>query len=68
MAELLKKELNVETKLVAGDRGEFTVWVADRVVAKKGWLGFPADEKVLAAVREALTTENAAGQDAPSSD
>ena len=56
MAELLKRELNVETELVAGDRGEFTVWVAGRVVAKKGWLGFPEDEKVLEAVREALAT------------
>ena len=54
MAELLKKELDVETNLIAGDRGEFTVWVGEKVVAKKGWLGFPADEKVLAAVREAL--------------
>ena len=54
MAELLKKELGVETKLIEGDRGEFTVWVGDEVVAKKGWTGFPADEKVLAAVKEAL--------------
>lgn len=57
MAELLKRELAVETELVAGDRGEFTVWVAGRVVAKKGMFGFPEDEKVLAAVRDALRTE-----------
>ena len=57
MAELLKKELNVETELVEGGRGEFTVWVGDEVVAKKGWFGFPEDEKVLAAVREAMTGE-----------
>jgi len=57
VAALLKKELAVETKLVPGDRGEFTVWVGDKVVSKKGWLGFPDDEKVLAAVREALTSE-----------
>ncbi len=55
MAELLRKELEVETKLVEGERGEFTVWVNDQLVIKKGWLGFPTDEKVLAAVREALT-------------
>ena len=55
MADLLKKELGVETKLVAGDRGEFTVWVGEEVVAKKNWLGFPDDEKVLTAVRQALT-------------
>ena len=54
MAELLKSQLGVETELIEGDRGEFTVWVAEKVVAKKGWLGFPDDEKVLAAVREAL--------------
>ena len=57
MVELLKRELNVETKLVEGDRGEFTVWVDGAVVAKKGWFGFPEDEKVLAAVREALASE-----------
>lgn len=57
MAELLKKELGVETKLIEGDRGEFTVWVGDSVVAKKNWLGFPDDEKVLAAVRETLSAE-----------
>jgi hypothetical protein len=51
VAELLKRELDVETKLVEGDRGEFTVWVGDEVVAKKGWLGFPDDKKVLEAVR-----------------
>lgn len=56
MAELLKEELAVETKLIAGDRGEFTVWVGENVVAKKGWLGFPDDEKVLAAVRSAIQT------------
>jgi hypothetical protein len=54
VADLLKKELNVETELVAGERGEFTVWVGDEVVSRKNWLGFPADEKVLEAVRRAL--------------
>ena len=55
MAELLKRELGVEPEVTAGDRGEFTVWVGDRVVAKKGWVRFPPDQKVLAAVREALS-------------
>ncbi len=57
MADLLKSELGVETDLVAGDRGEFTVWVGETLVAKKGWLGFPADEKILASVREALANK-----------
>jgi hypothetical protein len=56
VADLLKKELDVETQLIAGDRGEFTVWVGDDVVARKGWLGFPDDQKVLAAVRNAIST------------
>ena len=62
MAELLERELKVSTRLVEGDRGEFTVWVGERVVSKKTWLGFPADEKVLEAVREALATDQASGQ------
>jgi hypothetical protein len=57
VADLLKTELNVETELVAGDRGEFTVWVGDRVVAAKNWLGFPADDKVLEAVKKTLKDE-----------
>lgn len=57
MADLLKKELGIETKLIEGGRGEFTVWVGDEVVAKKNWLGFPADEKVVTAVREALAVK-----------
>ena len=55
MAELIKRELGVEPEVVEGDRGEFTVWVGDRMVAKKGWVRFPADEKVLSSVRQALT-------------
>ncbi len=62
MAELLERELKVSARLVEGDRGEFTVWVGDRVVSKKNWLGFPADEKVLEAVREALTRDEPPGQ------
>lgn len=54
MAELIRRELGVEPQLVEGDRGEFTVWVGDRVVAKKGWLRFPADPRVLSEVRRAL--------------
>ena len=54
MAELIKRELGVEPELVEGDRGEFTVWVDDRLVAKKGWVRFPPDRRVLAGVRQAL--------------
>jgi len=51
---LLKKELGVDVETVGGKTGEFTVWVGDRLVAQKGWVRFPSDQKVLASVREAL--------------
>lgn len=55
MADLLKQQLGVkEVALVPGGRGEFTVWVEETVVAQKNWLGFPDEQKVLAAVRRAL--------------
>jgi hypothetical protein len=56
VAALIERELGVETEMVEGDRGEFTVWVGERQVARKGWIRFPSDAKVLAAVREALAT------------
>ncbi len=57
MADLLERELKISAQLVEGDRGEFTVWVGDHVVSKKNWLGFPADENVLEAVRSALAAQ-----------
>ena len=48
---MLKRELRIAVDLVAGERGEFTVWVDDQVVSKKGWRGFPNDEDVLGKVR-----------------
>ena len=54
MAELIKRELGIDPELVEGDGGEFTVWVGDRVVAKKGWIRFPSAERVLSAVQQAL--------------
>ena len=56
MVAKIESELGVDAELVVGDRGEFTVWVDERQVARKGWLRFPSDAKVLAAVREALAT------------
>ena len=55
MAELIRRDLGIQPELVEGDRGEFTVWVGDRMVAKKGWVRFPPDKKVLSAVQQALT-------------
>jgi hypothetical protein len=51
---LLKKELGVEVETVGGKTGEFSVWVDGQLVAKKGWVRFPSDQKVLDAVRAAV--------------
>jgi len=51
---LLKKELGADVETTGGDPGEFTVWVADKIVARKSWLRFPADQRVLEAVRAAI--------------
>ena len=56
MAALLKKELGLDVEIVGGDAGEFTVWVGDRVVARKAWLRFPSDQRVLDAVSAALNS------------
>ena len=49
----MRQEPVVEVSLVDGNRGELTVLVDDRVVAKKGLLFKPSVERVLASVREA---------------
>jgi hypothetical protein len=55
VAEFIKREMGIQPELVEGDRGEFTVWVGDQMVAKKGWVRFPQAKKVLSAVQQALT-------------
>ena len=54
MAALLKTELGADVETVQGSVGEFTVWVGEKRVAAKGWLTFPADRKILDAVRSEL--------------
>lgn len=55
MAALVKDELQLDTELVEGGRGEFTVWVGEACVAKKDERGFPDEREVVAAVRRALS-------------
>jgi hypothetical protein len=54
VAETLREQLGLETTLEPGDRGEFTVWVGPRIVARKTLDGFPTPEGCLEAVRAAL--------------
>jgi hypothetical protein len=56
VAALIKQKTGLETELVEGNRGEFTVWVEQAIVAQKGPLGFPEDGEVLSAVQRALST------------
>jgi hypothetical protein len=57
LAAALKQEPGVELEIVDGKRGELTVLVDGREVAKKGFFTKPSAEKVLAAVRKAAPTE-----------
>ena len=54
----MRKEPGVEVELVNGNRGELTVQVDGRTVAKRVLFFFkPSVEKVLKAVREAMSSE-----------
>jgi hypothetical protein len=54
VAEVLKQDLNVDTQLVEGDRGEFTVWVDGKKVIYKVGDDFPHENDVVSAVRKEL--------------
>jgi hypothetical protein len=51
VAALIKEKTGLESDLVVGARGEFTVWLDGQRVAQKDANGFPADDEVLAAVQ-----------------
>jgi hypothetical protein len=55
VAAELKQALNVETELVVGNAGEFTVWVGDNMVSEKR-MTFPEPAEVVKAVRAALAS------------
>jgi len=54
VAAVLEEQLGEKAELVEGNRGEFTVWVGEDRVAGKDATGFPSEQDVLAAVRNAL--------------
>jgi hypothetical protein len=53
VAALIKEKTGLETDVVEGGRGEFTVWLDGRRVAQKDANGFPSDDQVLASVQAA---------------
>ncbi len=54
MAEEITLVTGIDVELISGSRGEFTVWVNDLCVSKKGPLGYPSPESAAEAVRLAL--------------
>ena len=54
MAATITAATGVAVDLEPGDRGEFTVWVAEEVVARKSWEGFPDAGIVVERVSEKL--------------
>ena len=54
MAVAIKDALGTDVELIEGGRGEFTVWVGDRKVSKKGLIFFPDNDAIVTAVREAM--------------
>ena len=54
MAAVIKKETGLDAELVEGGRGEFTVWVGNKLVAQKNANGFPSESEAVAAVLEGL--------------
>lgn len=50
MAAELKQQTGLDTELVVGDSGEFTVWLDGQKVAEKRLGRFPEPKDVVAAV------------------
>ena len=50
---MIKTAIGVDPVLVAGARGEFSVWVGDDRVAAKDANGFPTEQDIVAAVQRA---------------
>jgi hypothetical protein len=54
VAALIESQTKTSPDLVEGGRGEFSVWVDGRCVAKKDGSDFPSDEAVVNAVSDAV--------------
>ena len=53
MAAELKQMMGLDSQLVVGSSGEFTVWLDDQKVAEKKFGRFPSPDEVVAAVKAA---------------
>lgn len=50
----MKREFGLDAELIAGGRGEFTVWVDGKKIADKAGGDFPSVEAIVAAARLAI--------------
>jgi hypothetical protein len=55
VAAQLKRDLGVDTDLIVGNPGEFTVWFGDRKLAEKSAGRFPEADAIVGAVRSATS-------------
>ena len=54
VAAFIKKTCGIEPLVEVGEKGEFSVWVNGRRVAKRGRFGIPGDRRIRWAVKWAL--------------
>ena len=55
VAKFMKREAGIEAEIDPGGRiGELTVWVDDKLVAKKGLFNFPNMDEILAVVQQKM--------------
>ena len=57
MAALIKSQLNLDTDIEPGGRGEFSVWVDGVKVAEKTRTGFPAEPALVDTVSKAIAAK-----------
>ena len=56
MAAEIKQATGLDTQLLIGGSGEFTVWLDDKLLAEKKMGVFPDPSSVVAAVKAATAT------------
>ena len=54
MAAEIKRATGLDTQLLVGGSGEFTVWLDEQLLAEKKLGMFPSPDAVVAAVKAAL--------------
>lgn len=54
MAAEIKRAIGLETQLLVGGSGEFTVWLDDKLVAEKKLGMFPSPDAVVAELKRLM--------------